>query len=191
MSYPADGIESAFKNHIDDVSAILESKHANKYMIVNLSEKRYNGPLKFPTGQVVNAGWRSSNATPFVLVLETVNNCLQFLRADPKRVIIVHCLDGRSNTAVLVCGILLACKFVTSFKDALKFFALKRCEALLDNYHVTMLRYLETAYTSPSSIVESRVITITSIILEPVPLFTKNQDGCRPYLEVTKGNEFK
>ena len=106
MSYPADGIESAFKNHIDDVSGMLESKHANKYMIVNLSEKRYNGPLKFPTGQVVNAGWRSSNATPFVLVLETVNNCLQFLRADPKRVIIVHCLDGRSNTAVLVCGIL-------------------------------------------------------------------------------------
>ena len=31
-------------------------------MIINLSEKRYNGPLKFPTGQVVNAGWRTGSA---------------------------------------------------------------------------------------------------------------------------------
>ena len=45
-------------------------------MIVNLSERRYNGPLKFPTGQVVNAGWRTSTVTPLVLVLETVNNAL-------------------------------------------------------------------------------------------------------------------
>ena len=158
-------------------------------MIVNLSERRYNGPLKFPTGQVVNAGWRTSTVTPLVLVLETVNNALHFLRADPKHILIVHCLDGRANTAVLVCAILMACQFVTSFKDALKFFALKRCEALLDNYHVNMLGYLESAYTSPSSFVESRAITITSIILEPVPLFTKNQDGVRPYVEVTKGGE--
>ena len=157
-------------------------------MIVNLSEKRYNGTLKFPTGQVVSAGWRTSTVTPLVLALETVNNCLNFLRTDPKHILVVHCLDGKSNTAVLVCGILLACKFVTSFKDALKFFALKRCEALLDNYHVTMLKYIESVYTSPSSFVESRAITISSLILEPVPLFTKNQDGCRPYVEVTKGN---
>ena len=33
MSYPADGIESAFKNHIDDISATIESKHSNKVLI--------------------------------------------------------------------------------------------------------------------------------------------------------------
>ena len=30
MSYPADGLESAFKNHIDDISATIELKHSNK-----------------------------------------------------------------------------------------------------------------------------------------------------------------
>ena len=35
MSYPADGIESAFKNHIDDISATIESKHSNKVFIHN------------------------------------------------------------------------------------------------------------------------------------------------------------
>ena len=130
-------------------------------MIVNLSERRYNGPLKFPTGQVVNAGWRTSSVTPFVLVVETVNSCLHYLRADPKHVLLVHCLDGRSNTAVLVCAILLACKFVTSFKDALKFFALKRCEALLDNYHVTMLKYLENVYFRIcSNIIYDRILKL-------------------------------
>ena len=33
MSYPADGLESAFKNHIDDISATIESKHSNKVCV--------------------------------------------------------------------------------------------------------------------------------------------------------------
>ena len=30
MSFPADGLESAFENHIDDISATIEAKHSNK-----------------------------------------------------------------------------------------------------------------------------------------------------------------
>ena len=42
MSYPADGIESAFKNHIDDVSATIESKHSNKVKICLLVNLKNN-----------------------------------------------------------------------------------------------------------------------------------------------------
>ena len=34
MSYPADGIDAAFKNHIDDISATIESRHSNKVSFV-------------------------------------------------------------------------------------------------------------------------------------------------------------
>ena len=36
MSFPADGLESAFKNHIDDISATIEAKHSNKVILANL-----------------------------------------------------------------------------------------------------------------------------------------------------------
>ena len=46
MSYPADGIESAFKNHIDDVSATIESKHSNKVNICLLVNLKNNPCIK-------------------------------------------------------------------------------------------------------------------------------------------------
>ena len=98
-------------------------------MVVNLSEKSYNGPSKFPNGKVFKAGWSTnplSPVTPLETVLKTVEETLAYLAADKGNVVVVHCLDGRSNTAVLVAALLMAVGFAHTFRDALKFFALKR-----------------------------------------------------------------
>ena len=186
MSYPSDGFESAFRHHIDDVSTVIENCHANRYAVVNLTERRYS-VAKFHTGTVFEAGWKTSGPTPLNVVLETVEKCLKFLQADPQNVVIIHCLDGKSNSAILVAGMLLACKFVTSFRDALKFFELKRCAPHLENYHMTMLKYIEKAFAERQYV--SRSVTITSLILEPVPIFSKQGDGCRPYVQLVRNNQ--
>lgn len=41
MSFPAEGVESAFKNHIDDVRTYLEYKYRNGYAVYNLSQRTY------------------------------------------------------------------------------------------------------------------------------------------------------
>ena len=41
MSFPADGIEAAYKNNIDDVRNYLDSKHTNNYVVVNVSQRSY------------------------------------------------------------------------------------------------------------------------------------------------------
>jgi cyclin G-associated kinase len=185
MSYPAEGMESAMRNHIDDIASILEIRHPNHYAVYNLSERSYN-VQKFTTGLVKQPGWTTTRPSGFKIVLETMNSCLEFLKSDPKNVIVIHCLDGKSNTAVLIAGLLMAAGFVKNYKDGLKFFGLKRCDPVLEGHHRVLLRYLETAFTGPSIYMESRVITLTSIVLEPVPMFSKNSDGCRPFIEVSK-----
>ena len=40
MSYPAEGLESAMRNHIDDIAAILESRHPNHYSVMNLTDRQ-------------------------------------------------------------------------------------------------------------------------------------------------------
>ena len=102
---------------------------------------------------------------------------------------VIHCLDGKANTAVLVVGLLMACGFVQSYKDGLKFFALKRCDALLEAHHRIILRYIEAAFSGPSSMIESREVSITSVVLEPVPMFSKAGDGARPFVELTKSDQ--
>lgn len=41
MSFPAEGVESAFKNHIDEVRSYLESRHKDCYAVYNLSQRSY------------------------------------------------------------------------------------------------------------------------------------------------------
>ena len=46
MSYPAEGVESAIKNHIDDVRAFLDARHPNAFAVYNLSNRSYRA-IKF------------------------------------------------------------------------------------------------------------------------------------------------
>ena len=40
MSYPAEGVESAIRHHIDDVRAFLDAHHKNAYAVYNLAGVR-------------------------------------------------------------------------------------------------------------------------------------------------------
>lgn len=46
MSFPAEGVESAIKNNIEDVRLFLDSKHPGHYAVYNLSSRTYR-PAKF------------------------------------------------------------------------------------------------------------------------------------------------
>jgi len=186
MSYPSDGFESAFRHHIDDVSTVIENCHANHYVVVNLTERRYN-VAKFQSGVVIEGGWKTTSPTPLSVVLETAEKCLRFLQKDPQNIVIAHCIDGKANSAVLIAAILLATNFVTSYKDALKFFEFKRCAAHLEQHHITTLKYIEKSLRDRQFV--TRSVTLTSIILEPVPLFTKQSDGCRPFVQIIRNNQ--
>ena len=41
MSFPAEGVESAIKNNINDVRNFLESRHRGFYAVYNLSQRQY------------------------------------------------------------------------------------------------------------------------------------------------------
>ena len=42
MSFPASGLESAYRNNLEDVATMLQEKHGQKYMVFNVSERRYD-----------------------------------------------------------------------------------------------------------------------------------------------------
>lgn len=46
MSFPAEGVESAIKNHIEDVRLFLDAKHPGHYAVYNLSPRTYR-PSRF------------------------------------------------------------------------------------------------------------------------------------------------
>ena len=59
-SYPAEGIESAYRHHIDDVRLALDTRHGNNYSVYNVSGRSYPS-TKFST-RVTDCGWPQKHA---------------------------------------------------------------------------------------------------------------------------------
>jgi cyclin G-associated kinase len=41
MSFPAEGLESAYRNHAEDVRALLEGRHPGGFTVYNVSGRSY------------------------------------------------------------------------------------------------------------------------------------------------------
>ncbi len=111
---------------------------------------------------------------------------LEFLGQNKKNVAAIHCLDGRSNTAMLFVSIILVARVFSSYREALALFEEKRGEPVLNFGQRNVLKQLEKALKSGNKDVEltKQPIHVSSVILEPVPLFTKANDGARPFVDV-------
>jgi len=188
MSFPAEGIESAYRNHIEDVKAMMEAQYAGNYQVYNVSERSYPA-TKYPTGKLVHAPWPPGTVPPLDTTLDLCHSILEFLSKDLRHVAVVHCLDGKSSTAYLVCALLIYVRFVSSVEAAIAVFSGKRCDPVLTACQRASLSNLASLAASTPPVLKSPFVTLSSLVLEPIPLFNKAGDGCRPYVEVFQGKE--
>ena len=143
MSCPTDGMDlSSYKNSIEDIRQILEARHAGHYAVFNLCEKKY-AAARFPNGRVVDVGWTAHITPSLEELLDVSMRALEFLGSNRQNVIAIHCLDGRSNTALLFASILMVCKVFSGHEDCLNLFELKRCEPVLTGGQRAVLKQLE------------------------------------------------
>ena len=42
MAYPGSGLETVYRNNIDQVSKFLKERHKGNYLVINLSGKKYD-----------------------------------------------------------------------------------------------------------------------------------------------------
>jgi len=188
MSFPAEGLESAYRNHIEDVRAMMEAQYEGNYQVYNVSERSYPAS-KFPTGKLVHAGWPAGSVPPLDTTLDLCHSILDFLSKDLRHVAVIHCLDGKSSTAYLVCALLIYVRFVSSVEAAMAVFSGKRCEPVLSACQKASLGNLCSLASSTPPVLKSPFVTVTSLVIEPIPLFNKAGDGCRPFVEVFQGKE--
>jgi len=188
MSFPAEGLESAYRNHIDDVRGMMESQHAGHYTVYNVSERTYSD-TKYPTGKLVQAGWPVGTVPTLDSVLDLCSSMLDFLSRDARNVVVIHCLDGKSSTAFMVSALLLYSGLVTTLEASIAVFTGKRCDPVLTSGQMASLNHLATLVVSKPPVLKSPFVTVTNLVIEPIPLFNKAGDGCRPYVEIFQGKE--
>ncbi|XP_059404754.1 cyclin-G-associated kinase-like isoform X3 [Carassius carassius] len=187
MSFPAEGVESAIKNNIEDVRLFLDSRHAGHYAVYNLSTRSYR-PARFHN-RVSECGWQPRRAPTLKNLYSICKNMHQWLKQDQRNICIVHCLDGRAASAVVVCAFLAFCRLFSTAEAAVYMFSMKRCPPGISPSHKRYIEYMCDMMAEEPIIPHSKPITIRSVAMTPVPLFNKQRYGCRPFCEVYVGDE--
>uniref|UniRef100_A0A9J8CLB1 Cyclin-G-associated kinase n=2 Tax=Cyprinus carpio TaxID=7962 RepID=A0A9J8CLB1_CYPCA len=187
MSFPAEGVESAIKNNIEDVRLFLDSRHAGHYAVYNLSKRSYR-PARFHN-RVSECGWQPRRAPTLKNLYSICKNMHQWLKQDQRNICIIHCLDGRAASAVVVCAFLCFCRLFSTAEAAVYMFSMKRCPPGISPSHKRYIEYMCDMMAEEPIIPHSKPITIRSVTMTPVPLFNKQRNGCRPFCEVYVGDE--
>lgn len=189
MSYPAEGLESAYRNHIEDVKAYLDSR-GYPYMVVNVSGRSYDS-LKFGAHiKVIDGGtsWRDAKRPPSMKSLISLcDSIFKWTNQNARNVVVIHCMDGKANSALLTISFLLLIGLFKEYKKAYKFFSSRRPQVELSNSQHRFLNYVSKLKSDEKYLgffSSSNLVLIKGVTMQGIPIFTKMRDGCRPFLEI-------
>ncbi|NWY21750.1 GAK kinase, partial [Aphelocoma coerulescens] len=163
------------------------SSSENHYVAFILCTVFYFETLLYLT--VSECGWPARRAPNLQNLYSICKNMHLWLKQDQKNVCIVHCLDGRAASAVVVCSFLCFCRLFTTAEAAVYMFSMKRCPPGIWPSHKRYIEYMCDMMAEEPIIPHSKPILVRSIVMTPVPLFSKQRNGCRPFCEVYVGDE--
>ena len=142
MGFPATGIESIYRNNINDVKRLLYTKHNNHCRIYNLCSERSYNPGEF-NHNVVEFPFDDHNCPQFVDLIYFCHDMNTWLQADLNNIVAIHCKAGKGRTGLMICVYLLYLGIWSSARDVLDYYARMRT---LNDKGVTIasqIRYVE------------------------------------------------
>ncbi|TNN75851.1 Tensin-3 [Liparis tanakae] len=89
VSFPRGCTEEIYSHNLKDVTRMLKSKHADNYLIINLSEKRHDLTKMNP--KTLDTGWPDMHAPPLDKICTICKAMESWLNADPLHVAVIHC----------------------------------------------------------------------------------------------------
>ncbi|XP_062340852.1 putative tyrosine-protein phosphatase TPTE isoform X1 [Osmerus eperlanus] len=139
MSFPSSGKQSFYRNPIGEVARFLDAKHEDHYKVYNLcSEKGYDP--KFFHYRVERVFIDDHNVPSLEDMLKYTANVREWMAADDKNIIAIHCKGGKGRTGTLVCTWLIDSDQFDSAQDSLDYFGERRT----DKSHSSKFQGVET-----------------------------------------------
>uniref|UniRef100_A0AAQ5WZN2 Phosphatidylinositol-3,4,5-trisphosphate 3-phosphatase n=1 Tax=Amphiprion ocellaris TaxID=80972 RepID=A0AAQ5WZN2_AMPOC len=127
MSFPSSGKQSFYRNPIKEVARFLDTKHGGHYKVYNLcSEKGYDP--QFFHYKVERVFIDDHNVPSLEDMLKYTANVREWMSADPKNIIAIHCKGGKGRTGTMVCTWLIDSDQFESAQDSLEYFGERRTD---------------------------------------------------------------
>uniref|UniRef100_A0A6Q2X6Y9 Tensin 3 n=1 Tax=Esox lucius TaxID=8010 RepID=A0A6Q2X6Y9_ESOLU len=164
VSFPRACTEEIYLHNLKDVTRMLKSKHADNYLIINLSEKRHD--LSKMNPKTLDTGWPDLHAPPLDKICTICKAMEGWLNAEPLHVVVIHCRGGKGRIGVVISSFVHFTDISASADQALDRFAMRKY------YDDKVSYYFSTRFT-----------ILYFLFHHQIPSFSV----CRPYLKVYQG----
>ncbi|XP_078716234.1 tensin-3-like isoform X1 [Lampetra fluviatilis] len=182
---PTAGDSHAYHQQMQDVARMLHSKHANGYLVINLSERRYD--IEKFNVHVKDFGWPDLHAPPLDVLCSICKAMDSWLNADPAHVVVIHCKGNKCRTGVVVASYMYYNGICASASQALDRYAMKK---FYDDKVAKLSQPSQRRYVSYfSELLSGRVkvnnlpLFLHHIVIHGLPNL-EDDGGCRPFLKI-------
>uniref|UniRef100_A0A8C2UC96 Tensin 3 n=1 Tax=Coturnix japonica TaxID=93934 RepID=A0A8C2UC96_COTJA len=195
VSFPAECSEETYLHNLQDVTRMLKSKHGNNYLVLNLSEKRYDLTKLNPKVLILfimDVGWPDLHAPPLDKVCTICKAMESWLNSDPQHVVVIHCKGGRGRIGVVISSYMHFTSVSTSADQALDRFAMKKffddkVSALMQPSQKRYVQFL-SGLLSGSVKMNTASLFLHYVILHGIPSFDAG-GACRPFLKLYQATQ--
>jgi phosphatidylinositol-3,4,5-trisphosphate 3-phosphatase/dual-specificity protein phosphatase PTEN len=128
MGFPSSGREGFYRNNMSDVKRFMEKYHPKHFKVYNLCAEREYDPVAFTDmgGSFEYFPFQDHNPCALEMLPAFCQSAKDFLDADEKNVVAIHCKAGKGRTGLLSCCLLNYLGTSPTAKNALTYYANQR-----------------------------------------------------------------
>ncbi|KAF6340670.1 tensin 2 [Rhinolophus ferrumequinum] len=184
-AFPARPEEQRHRGHLRELAHVLQSKHRDKYLLFNLSEKRHDLTRLNP--KVQDFGWPELHAPPLDKLCSICKAMETWLSADPQHVVVLYCKGSKSKLGVIVSAYMHYSKISAGADQALATLTMRKfCEdKVAAELQPSQRRYISyfSGLLSGSIRMNSSPLFLHYVLVPMLPAFEPGT-GFQPFLKI-------
>ncbi|XP_022091552.1 phosphatidylinositol 3,4,5-trisphosphate 3-phosphatase TPTE2-like [Acanthaster planci] len=126
-SFPSSGSQAIYRNPIEEVARFLDTKHPDHYKVYNLCIERHYDESFFHN-RVGRVLIYDHNVPRLKDLVAFCADARQWMEADNKNILFIHCKGGKGRTGLAVCAWLLESGVFTDTKECMGYFGVRRTD---------------------------------------------------------------
>ncbi|XP_056278553.1 tensin-2 isoform X2 [Pseudoliparis swirei] len=177
--------EQRYRLNLKEVAAMLKSKHQDKFLLLNLSERRHD--INRLNTKVHDFGWPDLHAPPLDKICAICKAMETWLTSDPQHVVVLHCKGHKGKMGVIIAAYMHYSKISAGADQALSTLAMRKfCEdKVSSSLQPSQNRYIYYfgGLLSGAIKMNSSPLFLHQILIPSLPNF-QGEGGYSPFLKV-------
>ncbi|KAM9751400.1 LOW QUALITY PROTEIN: tensin-2 [Menidia menidia] len=177
--------EQRYRLNLKEVAAMLKSKHQDKFLLLNLSERRHDISRLNP--KVHDFGWPDLHAPPLDKICAICKAMENWLNSDPQHVVVLHCKGNKGKTGVIIAAYMHYSKISAGADQALSTLAMRKfCEdKVSSSLQPSQNRYIYYfgGLLSGAIKMNSSPLFLHQVLIPSLPNF-QGEGGYYPFLKI-------